>query len=157
MADDSIRDVLGRNDFFRPFPKEYLDYLAEHASVQEFKKGEMIFHQGDRADRFFLVTTGKVNVSVPALYGPTLVIQELGPGMILGWSWLISPYEWDFQAEATSDATLVQFDGQAVLKECEKDNKFGYAVLKRFTELMSQRLHAGRRRIMEQWNPAGFA
>ncbi|MDX1570564.1 MAG: Crp/Fnr family transcriptional regulator [Xanthomonadales bacterium] len=157
MADDTIRNELGRNEFFRRFPDEYLDFLAEQASECEFKQGEMVFRQGDRADRFFLLLSGNVNVSVPAILGPTLVIQELGPGKILGWSWLISPYQWDFQAEAMSDAKLIQFEGGPVLKHCEEDNEFGYALLKRFTELMSERLHAGRRRMMEQWNPAGFA
>ena len=157
MGDDTIRKVLGGNDFFRRFPDGYLDFLEKHATEIEVKQGEMVFRQGDRADRFFLLLSGNVNVSVPAIYGPTLVIQELGPGKILGWSWLISPYEWDFQAEAMSDARLITFDGKAVLKHCEEDNQFGYALLKRFTELMSERLHAGRRRMMEQWNPAGFA
>lgn len=157
MSDKPIIDVLSGNDFFRPFPKEYLQFLADHASECEFGRGEMIFNQGDRADRFFLVRAGSVDISVPALYGPSLIIQQLGPGMILGWSWLISPYEWDFQAEAMSDCALIQFDGNAVLAKCEEDAKFGYALLKRFTELMSQRLHAGRRRMMEQWSPAGMA
>ena len=75
----------------------------------------------------------------------------------MGWSWLISPYKWSFQAKAIEDADLLRFDGKAILTQCELDPKFGYELLKKFAELMSVRLDSARQKMMEEWNPAGFA
>ena len=76
---------------------------------------------------------------------------------VVGWSWLIPPYEWDFHARVDKDCEVVEFDGAALLARCEADPKFGYKLLKAFTTLMSRRLHAARRVMMENWVPAGFA
>ena len=80
-----------------------------------------------------------------------------GAGEVLGWSWLIDPYKWDFQARVEEDADLLEFDGAAVLENCEKNHNFGYAILKQFTELMSERLTGARRRMMDTFSPTGFA
>ena len=89
--------------------------------------------------------------------GPTLKIQTLGKGQVLGWSWLISPYKWNFQAKAEDDSELLQFDGAAILAQCEQDPKLGFELLKKFAALMSVGLNAARQKMMEEWNQAGFA
>ena len=99
----------------------------------------------------------QVSVQVPALVGPVLEIQILGKDQILGWSWLISPYRWHFLARAVEDSTILEFDGSAILAHCDEDPKFGYELLKRFAGLMSERLEAARQKMMDQWNPPGFA
>ena len=64
---------------------------------------------------------------------------------------------WNFLAVAEKDSELIQFDGSAILQHCEQDPTFGYQLLKQFTVLMSERLDAARQRMLEEWNPAGFA
>ncbi len=157
MTSSTARQYLQSHPFFTQMDSEHLDFLADCASDTEVAAGGSIFNQGDHADRFFVVRSGRVVVEVPALYGPALTIQNLGPDQLLGWSWLISPYQWDFQARADEDSRLLQFDGARVLARCEKDPQFGYELLKRFTVLMSERLTAARRKMMDQWVPSGFA
>jgi CRP/FNR family transcriptional regulator, cyclic AMP receptor protein len=100
---------------------------------------------------------GHISVQVPALIGPVLEIQSLGEDQILGWSWLIPPYRWHFMARADEDSEVLEFDGSAILAHCEEDPNFGYQLLKRFAALMSERLDAARQKMMDQWNPPGFA
>jgi hypothetical protein len=94
---------------------------------------------------------------MPAIMGPTLEIQTVDEDQVLGWSWLISPYKWNFQTKAEEDSELLQFDGVAILARCEQDPKFGYELLKKFAGLMSVRLNAARQKMMDEWNPVGFA
>ena len=84
-------------------------------------------------------------------------MQIVGEDQLLGWSWLIPPYQWNFLARAVEDSELLEFDGKAILAHCEKDSKFGYELLKRFATLMSDRLNAARQKLMDQWDPPGFA
>lgn len=157
MTDSPIADRLSRTPLFAGLAAESLAFLGTHARVRRLKDNEVVFHTGDRAKHFYLVTSGHVSVEVAAIEGPSLPLQELGPDTVLGWSWLIPPHRWSFQARATTPSEVVEFDGTAVLAECESNPKFGYALLKRFSTLMSERLQHARQRMVEEWRPEGFA
>ncbi len=98
-----------------------------------------------------------MSIEIAAIEGPPLELQRLEPGAVLGWSWLIPPYRWSFQARAEEPGKALEFDGEAVLERCESNPAFGYQVLKRFSSLMSQRLEYARRKMMDEWDPPGFA
>jgi CRP-like cAMP-binding protein len=157
MSKQSIEDYLSTHTFFSGLDTRFLKFLSNSAAELRINEGDVLFQQGKRADKFFLLRHGQVSVQVPALVGPTLELQVLGEDQILGWSWLIPPYRWNFQARAMADSDLLEFDGNAILAHCEEDPKFGYELFKRFASLMSERLDAARQKMMDQWDPPGFA
>ncbi len=157
MSNQSIEDYLPTHAFFSELDHSFMKFLSDSATELKIKKGDVLFRQGERADKFYLLRNGQMSVQVPALMGPTLEIQTLGEDQMLGWSWLIPPYRWNFQARALEDSDLLEFDGSAILARCEEDPKFGYELLKRFATLMSERLDAARQKMMDEWNPSGFA
>lgn len=157
MSDSSIRDYVAEHAFFSGLSAGDLDALVEQARERRAGSGEVLFHQGERANNFYLIKTGAVSVEIPAITGPTLEIQRLGADKILGWSWLIAPFRWNFQARVIEDAHIFEFDGAALRDRCETDPRLGYELLKRFAGLMSERLEAARRKMIEEWNPPGFA
>lgn len=153
----SIEDYLSGHAFFKGMNKDFVKLLSEFASERHAAKDEVLFQLGRPADKFYLLRSGKVSVQVPALVGPSLELQVLGDNQILGWSWLIPPYRWNFLARTVEESDLIEFDGSAILARCEADPKFGYDLLKRFTALMSERLESARQKMIDQWNPSGFA
>lgn len=153
----SIENYLSSHKFFSGLDQTYIKFLAGSATELQLKEGDALFKQGEKADRFYLLRSGQVSIQVPALMGPTLEIQTLGDNQILGWSWLIAPYRWSFLARAKTDSSVLEFDGTAILAHCEQDPKFGYELFKRFAALMSERLDAARQKMMDQWDPPGFA
>ena len=157
MSKKSIEDYLSTHAFFSRMDSSFLKFLSNSVTELRIKKGDVLFKHGNRADKFYLLRNGQISIQVPALMGPTLEIQTLGEDQILGWSWLIPPYRWSFQARALEDSDLLEFDGSAILARCEEDPKFGYDVFKRFATLMSERLDAARQKMMDEWNPPGFA
>jgi len=157
MAEQSKADLLAGEAFFRDLDGEALEFLAGCATERALKKDEVLFRHGQPADRFYLIRSGRITIEVPAIEGPSLDVQSLGADAVLGWSWLIPPYTWSFQARAKEETTMLEFDGAAVLERCESDPAFGYELMKRFSALMSERLEAARRKMMDEWNPPGFA
>lgn len=157
MSNGSIHDYLSAHEFFSELNEDVMKFLSQCASELQIKKGQILFRQGERADKFYLVRNGHISVQIPALLGPILEIQTLGRDQILGWSWLIAPYRWNFQAKAEEDSDLLEFDGHTILARCEQEPRFGYELLKRFAALMSERLDAARQKMMDEWNPSGFA
>lgn len=157
MSKDELVTYLRSNTIFSDLKVQQIKLLAQHAAEKTVPMGELLFKQDDPAKRFYILKSGAVTVEVPSVYGPPLAIQTLGENDVLGWSWLIPPYRWTFQAKTDKDSVLLVFDGKALLKECDKDTAFGYALMKRFAALMSERLHAARQKIMAAWAPAGWA
>lgn len=157
MSRQSIDDYLSTHPFFSELEKTNKKFLSNAAQSLKIEEGEVLFRQGGSADKFYLLQSGEISVQVPALMGPALEIQKIRPGQILGWSWLIPPYRWNFQALALEDSELLEFDGSIILAHCEEDPAFGYALLKLFAALMSERLDKARQKMMDQWDPPGFA
>ncbi len=157
MSKLSIEDYLSTHKFFSGLDESSMKFLSESATRILIKRDDVLFQQGESADKFYLLLNGRVSVQVPALVGPALEMQSLGKDQMLGWSWLIPPYRWNFQARVVEDSELLEFDGGAILARCEEDPKFGYQLLKRFAALMSERLDAARQNMMDHWNPPGFA
>jgi CRP-like cAMP-binding protein len=157
MSNQSTKEYLSTHKFFHGLSDGFLNVLCECSRTCEIKKGQVLFRQSEIADKFYIVREGRIAIVIPAIMGPTLVIQVLGMDQVLGWSWLIPPYKWNFQAEAQEDTELLMFDGKSILLHCEQDPKFGYELLKRFAALMSTRLDAARQKMMNEWNPEGYA
>lgn len=157
MADKNTRQIIAESRFFSGLSAESLDFLAAHAGLKKLAAGKVLFQYGDRATQFFLVLEGHLSLEIAAIEGPALELQDLGPGRIAGWSWLISPNRWNFQARARTAIEYLEFDGTAVFAECERNPKFGYELLKRFSTLMSERLQFARQKMMQEWKPLGFA
>jgi CRP-like cAMP-binding protein len=157
MSNQSITEYLSAHEFFSEFSDDVLKFLCECSSTREIKKGQILFLQGEHADKFYVVRSGRISLQMPAIMGPTLEIQTVDEDQVLGWSWLISPYQWNFQTKAEDDSELLQFDGAAILAQCEQDPKLGFELVKKFAALMSVGLNAARQKMMDEWNPVGFA
>lgn len=157
MTPDEIRQALHGVEFFADLDEPVTAFLVECARERRYERDQTLFRQGDPATEFFLLQSGSVSIEIPAIAGPVLEVQRLGPGKILGWSWLLPPYKWSFQARAEAESVVLAFNGSRVLARCEDDPRFGYVLIKRFSALMAERLEAAHRRMMAQWSPAGFA
>lgn len=157
MVDESIAKELGTFEFFSGLAPEHIQFLAGRARRRRFDGAHVIHRHGDSATTFYVVSKGHISIEVPAILGPTLFLQHLGPGEMLGWSWLIPPYQWSFLIRTEEPVEVIEFDGRAVLAKCESDPKFGYEILKRVSALMSERLAHARQRMIDEWSAPGFA
>jgi hypothetical protein len=76
-------------------------------------------------------------------------IETLRAGDALGWSWLVPPFRWQFDAVALEPVAAVAFEGACLRAKCAQDHEFGYQMMSRFAELMLQRLVATRALLLE--------
>jgi len=157
MSDKNIKQIISESRFFSDIGEPAINFLADHARQRELTAGQVLFHQGEPAKHFYLLQKGHLSLGIPALEGPALELQDLGPGEMAGWSWLLEPNLWNFQARARTATEFLEFDGSAILAHCEADPRFGYQLVKRFSALMSERLQFARRKMMQEWKPLGFA
>jgi CRP-like cAMP-binding protein len=153
MTEQDIRAFVAQHPTFKDLAPEHIRVIAEHASDVEFKRGVLIFRQHTEAEYFYLIRKGQVTVEIPAIYGGPIIMQTLGPGDVLGWSWIFPPYQWHFDARASEDTSAVQIDGKALRARCEEDTRLGYDLVKYFAAFMMERLNASRQKVMDLYAP----
>lgn len=157
MNQSQVQEFLAGHALFTGLEATHLEFLAAHAAEKSFDQGQVLARQGEHADCFLVLLEGELAVEIPAITGPKLEVTRLGEGQVFGWSWLIEPYKWHFNARAAKPIRALKFDGRAILAHCEADTDFGFALFRRFSMLMGQRLESAQRKMMDQWSPAGFA
>jgi CRP/FNR family cyclic AMP-dependent transcriptional regulator len=65
-------------------PKAFLANVGEGKAIAKFRKGNVVFSQGDAADAVFYVQKGQVKLTVTSEQGKEAVIAMLGPGDFFG-------------------------------------------------------------------------
>jgi CRP-like cAMP-binding protein len=115
----------------------------------------VFFAEGDTAHRFWLIRSGHVALDVHAAGGRELIVETLGQGDLLGLSWLVPPYHWQFNATAIHDTMTFEFNVDAVRAACESDAGLGYQLLQRAMAVASSRLQATRIRMLDLYASSG--
>lgn len=146
---DTLSRVLRDHPFFRGLSEEFLDLLAGCATNVRLDARETVFREGDEANHFYLIREGKVAVQMDAPGRGPITVQTLGEGDILGWSWLVPPYRWRFDARTVEPVRMIALDGKCLRAKCEADHDLGFELLKRFSQIMAQRLQATRHQVWE--------
>jgi CRP/FNR family transcriptional regulator, cyclic AMP receptor protein len=141
---------LKPHPFVKDCSPEFLNHLEEFATEATFEADELIFSEGEYADRFYLISEGKIRLESGSNGKPGIAIQILGPGDVLGWSWLYPPFEWHFSARAIEPCKVVVLKGASLLVRAEEDPAFGYELMKRLSKHVIQRLQSTRRRLVEE-------
>ena len=121
---------------------EYLQLLVGCASNARFEVGQFLPRQGQEANEFYLIRQGKVALEVHFPERGSVNIQTPGEGEILGWSWLVRPHQWKFDARAVELTRALALEGSCLRKKCEADYRLGYELLKRFSQVIVERLES---------------
>lgn len=142
-------DLLSAHPFLSGMDQETLHRLVPWGRRALFHEGARVFSEGGRADRCWLIRDGRVRLDaeVPG-HGP-VVVDELGPGSVLGWSWLFPPYRWHLGASAVEQTLTVALDGPGLLRLCDEDPTIGYELYRRFMAVVVDRLQATRQRLLD--------
>jgi CRP/FNR family transcriptional regulator, cyclic AMP receptor protein len=134
--------------FLAGMNRAQLALLTDCAMATHFKKGQTILREGEFANRFYLIESGKVALKSGAGFGEPVMIEAIGPGDLLGWSWMFPPYIWQFTARAVESTTAIFFYGTILREYCEKDHSLGYEIFKRMSAVMIKRLQAARKQML---------
>jgi CRP-like cAMP-binding protein len=149
VAVPPLLPVIRSHPFFQELPLRHLHLLAANGLVMSFEPGQSIFREGDPANRFYLITAGTVALESHLRGEPSIRIQTLGSGDVLGWSWLFPPYYWHFDARVLKPTTTVYFYGSRLREYCESDHDLGYELMKKTTQMLIHRLQETRRLLLQ--------
>ena len=145
-----LAGAIAAHRFVADMKPEHLKKLVEVAMFKQFERDELIFKEGDPANRFYLVCQGKIALESGHNPNAPPLIHLIGEGEVLGWSWLFPPYNWHFSARAVEPTAAIFFYGTRLREECEDDPAFGFELMKRVAAIVIQRLQTTRVQLL-QW------
>jgi CRP-like cAMP-binding protein len=145
----SIADLLNEHTFFEGLSAEALELIAGCGTNVHFDADDHILAEGEAADFFYVIRRGRVAVEVDTPRRGPLVIETIGPGDIIGVSWLLPPYRWTFDVRAVDPTDAVALDAACLRGKCDDDPGLGYEMYKRFAGLVRDRLQATRLQLVD--------
>ena len=141
--------MLSDVPFFAGLGASELELLAGCAKNVHFAQGDVLFREGDPANAFYVVRGGTVALETFAPARGGMTIETIDAGEVIGWSWLFAPYRWHFDARALSPVRATAFDGECLRGKCEQDPALGYDLMKRFAQVLIERLQWTRLRLLD--------
>lgn len=146
---ETLEPILAKHPFLKGLDPRHLRILVGCASNVRFNAGQFLFHEGEEANEFYMIREGKVAVQIHGAERGPITVQTIGEGEVLGWSWLIPPYRWRFDAKALELTRAIALDGKCLRMKSEEDHDLGYELLKRFADIIVERLEATRLQLLD--------
>lgn len=129
-------ELLARAPLFSVLHPADLRRLAGKFHPIRYRKGEVVFREGEPAERLFLIERGRVKLSIGTPAGQDLLIGVLGRGQIFGELAVIDRGPRAMDARAMEDTTLYALDSDMFWTLLESR----HALARRLLELMARRL-----------------
>ena len=121
----------------------------------DFVAGEYLLRTGAPADECFLIEQGRVALEAHVPARPADVLATLGPGDLVGLSWILPPYRWAYDARAVQPVRAIAIDARRVRERCDADPRIGYHRLQGVLRAAIDRLQAQRLQHLDIYRGAG--
>lgn len=146
---ENLEKILKEHPFMNDLEKQHLELITGCASNVVFKPDEFVFREGDEANSFYIIRQGKIIIETYIPEKGPIAIQSREAGDVTGWSWMIPPYRWHFDARAVEMTRAIALDGKCLRGKMDEDHDLGYALMKKFAIIIAQRLEATRIQLLD--------
>ncbi len=123
------RGRLAEVALFAGLPPARLERAMSRASLRDVRQGTTIIRQTDAADFFYVINSGRVEVTQTDASGASHLLRQMGPGEFFGEIGLLSRVPRTATVVALTDCTLVALDGPAFLELVESGSGLTYTML----------------------------
>ncbi len=124
----TLAELVSTHPLLAGLPGDAVASVAGCARNVAFDPGSLLLSEGDAADTLYLLRRGQVAIEVHSPGKGPIVIETLRPGAAVGWSWLVPPYRWHFDARAVGAVGAIAVDGACLRQKAEADPVLGYAL-----------------------------
>jgi CRP-like cAMP-binding protein len=131
-----MKDVLKRSRLFSQLDDEALDEICRAASLRQAAPDEMIFMEGEPAQSFFVVGSGKVKVFKLSPEGKEQVLMIAQPGDSFAEAALFSGRKLPASAQALEKCELVVIDRARFVRLLGANPDLAVNLIGRLSELL---------------------
>jgi len=153
MSKAAVLEALRQHPFTHDMEEAWKEALAEMARLQTYPPDALLLREGRAADAFFLIVDGLVAIEMFVPERGTLRLQTVSAGEVVGWSWALPPYRWEFDARALAETTAVVLDAAALRARMGQDHALAAWILGRLLSVVAGRLKAARLQVLDLYAP----
>jgi CRP/FNR family transcriptional regulator len=142
-------EILKGMDIFEFLTIDGLKDIAEMCQIEEFEAGALVFKDGDKADKLYMLLEGRVSIEVDTGAGRKASVYTLTRGKFFGYPALIRPRYFTTYARCMDKVKVVSLlADDLVNKIFKEDCRRGYLVMNKCAELVAQKLHETRMQLL---------
>ena len=128
--------ALAQTTLFGVLGEKALGEIAERTVPRRYRKGSVVFVQGEPGERCFVIVSGTIKISAYHPDGREAVLAVLGPGDVFGELALFGQAERSADATALEDAEVLSLDADGLDASIRTHPEIGLALL----HVLGQRL-----------------
>ena len=123
--------------------------LARGVERETFARDALIFEQGDRAKKLFVLLKGRIAIRYKPYDGDVLQVAEIEPNGVFGWSAALGRPSYTSCAVCLEDSIMLCMRGDTLKQLCEQHPETGVIILERLAEVIAQRLQNTHAHVIE--------
>ncbi|MFO8101580.1 MAG: cyclic nucleotide-binding domain-containing protein [Dehalococcoidia bacterium] len=150
-------EVLERFPIFSGLAQQLLEDIARLCSARSYDSQAIIFTEGDKAEKFYLLQSGKVSIErklsqswLRAEGISDVVISNEQAGAAFAWSALVEPGILTASARCRERCEVIEIDGKGLLDILDKSPAVSYLFMKRLASIIALRLAETAERLFQQ-------
>jgi CRP-like cAMP-binding protein len=123
-------------DLFADLNFGELEKIASLMHMMKVTEGEVLTRRGEPARTFFIVLSGNFMLSFKKERSFTLHNK----GNIIGWSTVVTPFQYRGTAIALTDGLVLSMPGQEFLRLIQSDSTLGDKIMRKINKIVSERM-----------------
>ncbi len=135
-ATNSSNSCIKKVPIFYGLSEEERNEIAKITTSKEFKKGEMIFLEGEQVNKLYVIHKGRVKITRISEEGKEQIIRVLGPGDFIGELELFTHSPGTSNAEIIENATVCVIEGEKIKDIIYKHPSISIKILEELSERM---------------------
>ena len=133
------REDLKQIEILRHLSDEMLDKLIPITELLHFDKRELIFRQGEKSQRFYMLKEGKVILELRITDKIAVSLSAIKSGNSFGWSAMMDGEEYTIDAVCAEPCKVFSFQSQKIKALFEQDHSLGFLISQRLLEIIKKR------------------
>ncbi len=132
-------ELLRYYPYFAGMTNGSLKAVAAISEEMTIAAGATLFKEGELAKSLYMVVSGHVEIVLELGSGKRVVVDNAVGGDLMGWSVFVEPYRLRASAVARRESKLIAIDAEKLRELCDKDNAFGYNLIRQVAAALSHR------------------
>jgi CRP-like cAMP-binding protein len=146
-----LQQILQTIPWFLELNETQLEKLASIATIRHLVKDEILFREGDPEGNLFILLEGEMVLDIQIPGRDNVRIFTAEPLDIIGWSSLTPMVrQRTATARAQADCNCLEINSEALSLLCDDDEKLGYIIMKRISNIVASRLLTTRIQLIDQ-------
>lgn len=115
-----------------------LEEFTQHKTTNTYKKGQVIFYEGNQAYGIYCILSGRVKLYKSGMDGRQQIVRIASPGDIVGYRSLFAEEPYHATAEALEDATICCIDKNSFFPVLAKNPALSLNIIRKLSKELRQ-------------------